>query len=343
MIRHDRNLHRVRVEWIPWQSNDLALGLPLFTALYAKEHPEFITADYIVTVAGLVLLVPWGFAVIEWGKSLRNARTTKEPVRCGNIARTVVKGVVTNPIVLAVVVGLILQFSFKSELPNALDRILQPIGAAFAATALVVLGGTVVGRTRRIGRRGAVRPLVLILTKTLVLPIVCKFVLDALNAPRKSTLFGFLYGTLPTAPIVFVWAQQFGVESEQYASYVVLCTLVSAPLTFISAHLAEMLVSDAEAMKLESLLTSVTVAGGVAAIVAGAYFVGIMVWFRWNAGRLSVSERLITTAAFAQIGQGIAAQFCSVPANETARSVHDFAVDCLAIGARRLPPGSFWL
>ena len=49
--------------------------------------------------------------------------------------------------------------------------------------------------------------------------------------------FGFLYGTFPTAPSVFVYATKYNLESDIIAAAMVACTFVSAPIMFISAKL----------------------------------------------------------------------------------------------------------
>ena len=49
--------------------------------------------------------------------------------------------------------------------------------------------------------------------------------------------FGFLYGTFPTAPSVFVYATKYDLESDIIAAAMVACTFVSAPIMFISAKL----------------------------------------------------------------------------------------------------------
>ena len=69
------------------------------------------------------------------------------------------------------------------------------------------------------------------------------------------SLFGFIYGTFPTAPGVcslmtrnvstiitavvmqaFVFAVEYGVDVDVTAATMVLCTILSAPVMFISAR-----------------------------------------------------------------------------------------------------------
>lgn len=77
----------------------------------------------------------------------------------------------------------------------------------------------------------------------MVLPIVTREFVTSLDAgvDANETVdlsnFGFLYGTFPTAPGVFVYATHFGVDVDLVASSMVACTFLSAPLMFISAKM----------------------------------------------------------------------------------------------------------
>lgn len=51
-----------------------------------------------------------------------------------------------------------------------------------------------------------------------------------------STL-AFLYGTVPSAPGVFVYATSYNLDVELIASAMVACTFLSAPIMFVSARL----------------------------------------------------------------------------------------------------------
>lgn len=49
--------------------------------------------------------------------------------------------------------------------------------------------------------------------------------------------FGFLYGTFPAAPGVFVIASQYHTDVDLIAATMVACTFISGPLMFISAKM----------------------------------------------------------------------------------------------------------
>ena len=85
--------------------------------------------------------------------------------------------------------------------------------------------------------------LISVCIQSLVLPIVTREFVSSMNAGADANEtvdlanFGFLYGTFPTAPGVFVYATHFGVDVDLIASAMVACTFLSAPLMFISAKM----------------------------------------------------------------------------------------------------------
>ena len=100
-----------------------------------------------------------------------------------------------------------------------------------------------VGSAASLKGAGFVVPGILMSMKLLVLPLISREFVTLLNAGTNAneTLslsnFGFLIGTFPTAPGVFVFAVQFEVAVQLIASAMVACTFVSAPLMFVSAKM----------------------------------------------------------------------------------------------------------
>ena len=52
------------------------------------------------------------------------------------------------------------------------------------------------------------------------------------------SVFAFVQSTFPTAPGVLAFAMQYGVDATEMAAGTVLCTIVSAPLMFVTAKMA---------------------------------------------------------------------------------------------------------
>ena len=75
------------------------------------------------------------------------------------------------------------------------------------------------------------------------MPIIAREVVNLLNVGANETdtqewsNFGFLYGTFPSAPGVFVYASKYDLDTDMIASGMVACTFISAPIMFISARM----------------------------------------------------------------------------------------------------------
>ena len=57
------------------------------------------------------------------------------------------------------------------------------------------------------------------------------------NDTDNLSNYGFLYGTIPTAPSVFVYASNYGIEQDMVAGAITASTFLAAPLMFVSAKL----------------------------------------------------------------------------------------------------------
>ncbi|OAD54808.1 hypothetical protein WN48_06007 [Eufriesea mexicana] len=127
----------------------------------------------------------------------------------------------------------------------ALATVLDVFGNAFSASALFLLGLMMVGKVHKLKGIALVIPGILILVKLLILPLVIRESIILLNAGENATdtqdlsTYGFLYGTIPTAPALFIFTVRYNLEIDLIASAMVACTFVSAPLMFISAKLID--------------------------------------------------------------------------------------------------------
>ncbi|KYN35218.1 hypothetical protein ALC56_10393 [Trachymyrmex septentrionalis] len=185
------------------QSNDFAIGYPMIYALYGRTHPEYATYLYLMAPISLAILNPIGFVLLEIGKR-RN-------------------------------------FIFNHNVPRLLATILEVFGNAFSASALFLLGIMMVGKIHKLKGTALVIPGILISVKLLVLPLVIRESIILLNAgdnvteTRNLSTYGFLYGTIPTAPALFIFTLRYNTEIDLIASAMVACTFLSAPLMFVSA------------------------------------------------------------------------------------------------------------
>ncbi|XP_053674350.1 integral membrane protein GPR155 [Anopheles nili] len=249
------------------QSNDFAIGYPIVSALYSKIHPEYASYIYLLAPISLAILNPIGFVLMEISKikekNAENNQSANEvashpPTTCPELAaqnrRKILKGkalvvfkmvesIFFNPILLMTLLGVIGGQIFSNGLPVYLSSVLRSLGNSFSATALFLLGLRMVGKASTLQGPGLILPGILILVKLLVFPLVTRQTVNIMNAGANFSettdlsTFGFLYGTFPAAPGVFVIASQYNRDVDLIASSMVASTFISAPLMFISAKM----------------------------------------------------------------------------------------------------------
>ncbi|XP_017878429.1 integral membrane protein GPR155 [Ceratina calcarata] len=222
------------------QSNDFAIGYPMIDALYGVTHPEYAAYLYLMAPISLAILNPIGFVLLEIGK-----RYEEDNRSYMNMIYSIVKGIVLNPILLMTVFGILGNLTFSHVVPSVISTVLDVFGNAFSATALFLLGLMMVGKVHKLKGTALVIPGILISVKLLVLPLVIRESIILINAGINSTdtqnlsTYGFLYGTIPTAPALFIFTLRYNIEIDLIASSMVACTFLSAPLMFVSAKLID--------------------------------------------------------------------------------------------------------
>ncbi|XP_024944147.1 integral membrane protein GPR155 [Cephus cinctus] len=221
------------------QSNDFAIGYPMIDALYHNTHPEYSAYLYLMAPISLAILNPIGFVLLEIAK-----RRNQEQSNWSLFIATV-KGIALNPVLAMTVLGIIGNLIFSHSIPAILSAILEVFGNAFSASALFLLGLMMVGKIHTLRGIALLIPGILISVKLLVLPLVIRESVILLNAGINCTdtndlsTYGFLYGTIPTAPALFVFTLRYNVDIDLIASAMVACTFLSAPLMFISAKMID--------------------------------------------------------------------------------------------------------
>ncbi|XP_049954684.1 integral membrane protein GPR155 [Schistocerca serialis cubense] len=255
------------------QSNDFAIGYPIVAALYSNVHPEYASYLYLMAPISLAILNPIGFILMEIGR--HNSTTSSELFQQHSkiyLILSVARSIMCNPIVFMTIFGIIGNLIFDHHLPSIISGLLKVLGSAFTAVALFSLGLRMVGKMHTLNGSSLLVPGVLIAVKLLVLPLITREVVSLFHAGENSTdtldlsTYGFLYGTFPSAPGVFVFATQYSVDIDLIASSMVACTFVSAPLMFVSAKMitVDKMAPSSYLQELDSFAFDISVAGIVA-------------------------------------------------------------------------------
>ncbi|KAL8621302.1 hypothetical protein ACOMHN_008127 [Nucella lapillus] len=197
----------------------------------------------------------------------------------------VVKGVFCNPIVFMTAIGLLGNLALSHSVPILLDNILALLGQAFSGSALFYLGLSMVGKVKSQVGINLVVPVLLIFAKSLLLPLVTWEVVSWLQTNETSgtdlSMYGFLYGTFPTAPSVIIFAHQYNIAQETVTTGLVAGTFLSAPLMFVSAKMMTVVVNSM--LDYHSLLMNTSFDVSIAGIVCSLWVLGVLVLSgRWR-------------------------------------------------------------
>ncbi|XP_072539705.1 lysosomal cholesterol signaling protein isoform X3 [Salminus brasiliensis] len=260
------------------QSNDFALGYPIVEALYRSSHPDYGQYLYLVAPVSLMLLNPVGFALCELQRWRQNPDHSHSKL---HIISTVVLRVFKNPVVFMVMVGIVCHFLFGGRVPALLGEFVDGLADSFGGAALFYLGLTMVGQMHKLTRSTGVTLILLITAKLLVMPLMCKDMLELLDAGNSSSTnhsslsdYAFLYGVFPTAPSVAIYASQYNMQLEVVTSGMVISTLLSAPIMYLSAWL--LTIPWMEATHLISELQEVNFNISIISFIALVWTVAVM-------------------------------------------------------------------
>jgi predicted permease len=147
-----------------------------------------------------LLIIPLSLALADAGSATGHPR---------EVLRTTALGLARNPMVLAIVAGLLMA-SLQWSAPPFVERAIALAAAAAPPTALFVIGGTLVG-LRLDGLR---RDLALVVGGKLLLHPLCVLLLVLLLQPAEPALraAAVLYAAMPMLSIYPVVAQRHGHE-----------------------------------------------------------------------------------------------------------------------------------
>uniref|UniRef100_A0A8C2BFA0 G protein-coupled receptor 155b n=1 Tax=Cyprinus carpio TaxID=7962 RepID=A0A8C2BFA0_CYPCA len=260
------------------QSNDFALGYPIVDALYRTSHPEYMQYIYLVAPVSLMLLNPVGFALCE---IQRWRHTSDRNYSKLHVIFTVLLQVLKNPIVFMVIVGILSHFLFGGRVPVLLGKFVDGLANSFGGAALFYLGLNMVGQMGKLTRSTGVSLILLITAKLLVMPLLCKDMVELLDAGNSSSVnhsslsdYAFLYGVFPTAPSVAIYAVQYNMELEVVTSGMVISTFLSAPIMYVSAWL--LTIPWMEATSLVTELQDVSFNISIVSLIALGWTLAVM-------------------------------------------------------------------
>lgn len=183
-----------------------------------------------------------------------------EQIKTKKLVKSIIWSTISNPIVFMVVIGICANFILGQKMPALIDPIIATLADSFSAIALFYLGFSMVGKIKNLSFSSIVIILILIFAKGLLFPLITREIVLHLDGSRafppnatseqiavlknetdSLSTFGFLYGTFPTAPALFIYITKYtAVEKDLISAALVFGTLASAPLMMISGKMISM-------------------------------------------------------------------------------------------------------
>ena len=231
------------------QTNDFGMGLPILNSVFGPGDP-MVGLLYLVAPISLLVLNPIGFVLLEVGKEKQG----KDDNGAWAAFFTVMKGLVTNPVIAMTVLGVMGNFAFKASPPPHLDHFFKALGNTFSALAPFSLGLSMVGKLEGI-RGSSIKPIMaLIAVKMIVTPRITYLLTDQVTLwmdgepDRMISNFAFLLGSFPTALGVASYAAEYAVCPDLVSAAIVLGTIASAPLMYGTASILTSLAESPESL-----------------------------------------------------------------------------------------------
>jgi predicted permease len=196
-------------------SNVGFMGLPLIIGLLGQEA----TVPLIVALAfDLIVMLSLSLLLLEGAKHANG----------GNSAGKIIRGTVTNPVVLAIIAGVIASI-LDLDWPKGVDYLLELLGGSAGPAALFAIGVALVGRPIAEKRAELVA---MSLAKLVIHPVMVFagfYMVGSVTGLEAKAVF--LLAALPTAGNVFVVATTY----DRYivrSSSIVLVTTALGVITF---------------------------------------------------------------------------------------------------------------
>ena len=174
----------------------------------------------------------------------RRRRRRKMPKieRPKSVVVPVFLGVLKTPIVASTVLGSAWNL-LNLPVPGPMKFMFATLGDGFTPVALFFTGLSLVGKVDTLTPERLMLPGTLAVIKVLILAFIMYLSAGIAGGDADARAFAFVYGAIPTAPSVLVYAHEYfsGAPKvvEQMAVSLVVCTLFATPVLFIAGVLVK--------------------------------------------------------------------------------------------------------
>lgn len=242
------------------QSNDFALGYPILQSLYGNSKTSFTNYLYILAPIQLLILNTIALFLIEISQILDEQHRQQQSnsnslcLKYMSTVKRIVRRIFINPIILSTLLGIVVNVATNGQIPKVFVPFLQSLSQSFSPIALFLLGlninngSTTTRRPLKLFSQPLLITLILVAIKLFIMPLLNRTIVqhvpllfghhyhhELLNETYSE--FAFLYGTFPAAPTVYILANIYNVETLIISAGLVISTLLSAPIIFVSTNM----------------------------------------------------------------------------------------------------------
>jgi len=267
-------------------SNDIAFSLTIISAIFPAQYTRAI---YLFVPLQFALLNPVGLMMMEYGSSAMREQQLPQRATAGDCGFSLLRAggtklllvflsTLASPVMLATLLGLAANVCLHGRLPSAIRQFVQLGANAYTPTALLTVGtslSAVGGSAAGAARLDGISALVgttLIFVKVFVAALVMYHVCGVLTGyDAQIVSFAFVYGCMPPAPTVYVWARQYGVSAELTGRVLVVSLLVATPFIVVTGVVIDLGRTRGDLVSTRGLVHAATQAIDALALLAAAW------------------------------------------------------------------------
>jgi predicted permease len=204
-------------------SNLLLLGLPVIFALFGQTGTETLS---LILAIHLPIMMTASVILNERAEQLDGLR--ERQTNLATTLRRLLKSLVSNPLVLGILAGVIWRF-LPFDLPEFLSQLIDRLAAVAGTLALISLGLSL----HRFGiARNVPQAATMTVLKLLLMPSIATIVCMAIDLPPLQAHIVIVAAAMPTGINPYLLATRFG-TGEAVASNTLLLSTLAGPLTLL--------------------------------------------------------------------------------------------------------------
>jgi malonate transporter and related proteins len=185
-------------------------------ALIGELGKQWLPTAALTVLCDILVLIPLAVILFE-------LQTKSGPASAGRLTRIVLMGLIRNPMVMAILVGLIFSI-FQIPVASAIDNFTRMLGNAAGPCALFCIGASLGAQRVSVDRT----VLALSAAKLILHPLMAALYLFVIfRVSPENAAIGVLLAALPCATGCFILSQRYGMQTRSISATILLGTLAA--------------------------------------------------------------------------------------------------------------------